>query len=991
MNNHINKIIPNLQQHTAITHPPGPLMILAGAGTGKTFTLEKRILYLLKEIKVDPEHILAITYTEKASKELKNRIIQYDNNARKMHVNTFHSFCFKLLREYRSSKIPQLLETSEAIHMFLENFDDLKPFASDEFPMDPQRTVTDCFIPFFNRMKDELIDPAKSEIPEHSVDGPITVEIANQIRDLKRIYPIFQSWKRQNDLLDYGDMILETYNLLLTDTKILKIVQNQFRHIIIDEFQDNNFALNKIMRLIAGQREFITVVGDDDQVIYSFRGANLFNIKAFKKDYGHNKNFQSIALNENYRSSQSILDLANSSIKNNRERSEKYLKSSVDINLIKPIRFWGEKNDQLDFMRREILWLCNNGEEYRNIAVLCRTHSQASNVINNLHLHGIPVISQHRGLFYSPSIRDIIAWCQVICGSSYQDSGLYRIIHRLCGSKSAFLIFSQFSKNDTTSRYELINHIKSNNDLHPKVKYVISTVEKFRNILHKRSAGEIVWEITEHLKLLKQKTHRYSYDDHYALLNVGQFLKRAQDFTKRNRKNSGLHSFMIYVEAVIRSGGLPSISPQPRRKPQGVLVNTIHGVKGAEFPIVFLPFLRSASFPLNYRTDKRIKYPPEQWLPYLKNSIISPKEHHLEEERRLFYVGVTRAKRLLYILTPRRATSQFVKELPDNLMEDRTMKDEQAKINTHSDLKIKYEQKLQRELSRENYILVQKYSQALKIIDDHEKGKKINLKDSDWENELKMDLKKDFQPPVHDRLHLSASAIDTYKDCPLKFRLGKIDGVPQTAKKPELVFGNIIHAVLQRFHEPDKEITEKRILRILDEEWKSGDFDYTVREQKFKEQGKEMLIRYQNHISLYPPEVLKREEKFSFDIGPITIWGAIDRIDKSPDGIEIIDYKTSKVSTSAKSSLQLAIYSMYLEQLDDEIIGGIPSNSTLYFLRDEDKPARSHSFHTDEIIQKKEEIIEVAASIRSRSFEPKTGKHCDWCDYKILACPEWED
>ena len=116
-----------------------------------------------------------------------------------MHVNTFHSFCFKLLREYRSSKLLHLLETSEAIHMFLENFEDLKPFASDEFPMDPQKTVTDCFIPFFNRMRDELIDPAKSEIPEHSVDGPITVEIANQIRDLKRIYPIFQSWKRKND------------------------------------------------------------------------------------------------------------------------------------------------------------------------------------------------------------------------------------------------------------------------------------------------------------------------------------------------------------------------------------------------------------------------------------------------------------------------------------------------------------------------------------------------------------------------------------------------------------------------------------------------------------------------------------------------------------------------------------------------------------------------------------------------------------------------
>ncbi len=991
MNNNTDKIKPNLQQQAAISHPPGPLMILAGAGTGKTFTLEKRILHLLKEIKVDPRYILAITYTDKAAKELKSRIIQYASNAVKMNVNTFHSFCFKLLRDYGTNRLLHLLDTSEAIHMFLEDFDKLKPFASEEFPMDPQRTVTECFIPFFNRMRDELIDPTISEIPNPTIEGPITIEIANQIKDLKRIYPIFQTWKREKNLLDYGDMILETYDLLSTDKNILQMVQNQYRHIIVDEFQDNNFALNKIMRLIAGKRQFITAVGDDDQVIYSFRGANIFNIKAFKKDYGNNKNFEFVTLNKNYRSSQSILDLANASITNNQGRGEKYLKSGLNIDPVKPMRFGGEKKDQLEFMIREILKLYTNGEEYKNIAVLCRTHSQTASVINNLRLYGIPVISQHRGLFNCPSVRDLIAWCQVICGGKYQDSGLYRIIYSLCGAKSAYLIFSQFNKNDKTPRFELIDQIDLHDSLHPNVKFIIKTVKKFRNIIQKRSAGEIVWEITEHLKVLKKCARRYNYDDHYALLNVGNFLKKSQDFTKRNRKNSSLNSFIMYIETIIQSGGLSSINPKPIRDPYGVFVNTIHGVKGAEFPIVFLPFLRSGSFPLNYRADKRIKYPPDQWLRYTENSDMNPKEHHMQEERRLFYVGVTRAQKLLYILTPKRATSKFVKELPDNLMEDQKMNDDKIKLRKHSELKIKYEQRLQKELSRGNYVLVQKYSRALNVINDHEKGKKIDLKDSDWENELKMDLKQDFTPPIEERLHLSASSIDTYNNCPLKFRLGKIDGVPQTAKKPELVFGNIIHAVLQRFHEPDKALTEKRILRILDEEWKSGDFDYTVREEKFKEQGKEMLIRYQNYVLQHPPQVLKREEKFSFDIGPITIWGAIDRIDDTFGGIEIIDYKTSKVSTSAKSSLQLAIYSMYLEQLDDEKIGGIPASSTLYFLRDQEKPIRSHSFHSDEISKKKEEIIEVAGSIRSRSFEPKTGRHCDWCDYKLLACPEWEE
>ncbi|MBT6865833.1 MAG: UvrD-helicase domain-containing protein, partial [Candidatus Marinimicrobia bacterium] len=185
-------ITPNLQQQSAIEHPPGPLMILAGAGTGKTFTLENRIVYLIQHYKIDPNHILAITYTEKAARELKSRIVgRVGSTAHTMTVNTFHSFCFRLLKEYGEDSLPQLLDESEAIHMLLERFDEFE-FESDEFPMDPQRAVTESFIPFFNRMRDELIDPVLMDIPEIDENGPITEEIANQLRDLKRIYPKFQ-------------------------------------------------------------------------------------------------------------------------------------------------------------------------------------------------------------------------------------------------------------------------------------------------------------------------------------------------------------------------------------------------------------------------------------------------------------------------------------------------------------------------------------------------------------------------------------------------------------------------------------------------------------------------------------------------------------------------------------------------------------------------------------------------------------------------------
>ena len=209
---------PNKRQYEAINHPPSPLMILAGAGTGKTYTLQNRIVHLINHYKVKTKHILAITYTEKAAEELKRRIIyEIGSEGQSMTVGTFHSFCFKILKEFSNNTLPQLLEESEAIHLFLERFDSLGPFESDEFPMNPQKAVTESFIPFFSRLKDELIDPIKMEIPQPNEGGPITKEIANQLRDLQRIHPQFQRWKQKLNVFDYGDMVVLAHNILNTN------------------------------------------------------------------------------------------------------------------------------------------------------------------------------------------------------------------------------------------------------------------------------------------------------------------------------------------------------------------------------------------------------------------------------------------------------------------------------------------------------------------------------------------------------------------------------------------------------------------------------------------------------------------------------------------------------------------------------------------------------------------------------------------------------
>ena len=974
-------------QKRAIIHPPSPLMILAGAGTGKTFTLEHRIVYLIEHYNVKPATILTITYTEKAARELKERILKkVGKSAHAMTVGTFHSFCYQLLRDFSTEQLPSLLEESEAIYMLLKCFDDLGPFESDEFPLNPQRAVIESFIPFFNRSRDELLDIEKQKTPGITENG-ISPETAAQMNDLKRIFPLFQQWKRDMKVVDYGDMILLGYNLLKGNDTVLQAVQEKYQHVIIDEFQDNNFALNEIIGLIAQNHRQITVVGDEDQTIYSFRGANSYNISEFKKRFGG----EPIALEDNFRSTQSILDLANASIKNNTEREDTHLFAKFRKAGPKPRLIWGEKNEQLEFLGNRISELLDKGHDNKDIAVLCRTHSQVKAVAEALLKSGIPVQARIPHYFSIPAVLDLVSWCQIIAGGRFQNNALFRLIENRCGAETAHNIFNKWQRRDETPRLALIGTDQTIIEEFPQLREFLDDIKFFQNIIQKQSAGEMVWKICVKTHLFRQYYHRYTLDDRLAMLNVGDFLKRAQNFSRRNPRDHGLSAFNIYVEAVIISGGLQTIIPEEYKLLNGVRVSTIHSVKGGEYPIVFLPLLRSGSFPLNYRLRVMIERPPDEWLSYEKSSHITPKDHHIEEERRLFYVAVTRAKEQLYLLAPRKATSRFVKELPENIMEETVMQDFNSNKKSYSDLRIKYEQKLQKALASEQFNKVRDLANAMEVIHQTENGEDLELGSNDWEKDLAQELEQDFEPAINGRLYLSASAIETYEQCPLKYRFGRIDGIPQTASKPQLVFGNIIHRVLQRFHEPGKELTEDRIVKLLEEEWKKGEFDYEVREEIFFKQGNEMLSRYAGLIKNNPPNVIAREERFSFDLDDITINGAIDRIDNDDNKVHIVDYKTSKTPSPAKSNLQLAVYSMFLKQSDSDKFGGLPASASLHFLRDEDKPIRSHSFTTDELEKTEEKITKVAASIRRKEFEVKPGKHCDWCDYKNLICPEWEN
>ena len=306
------------------------------------------------------------------------------------------------------------------------------------------------------------------------------------------------------------------------------------------------------------------------------------------------------------------------------------------------------------------------------------------------------------------------------------------------------------------------------------------------------------------------------------------------------------------------------------------------------------------------------------------------------------------------------------------------------------DLKKKYQIRLQRAVAQNDYTNAEMIIKALDALHKLHAGETIEWGDEPWEKELRNELSDNFVPSPGEALSLSASAVETYLECPLKYRFKQIDKIPESASRPQLTFGNIIHKVLERFHGSEGDITEDQILQILDEEWKSGEFTYMQREEKLKEQAVEMLKRYVHNTKQEPPDVLDTELKFSFDLDGIRIVGMIDRIDNSSNGNKVVDYKTSKRSTPAKNSVQLGIYSLYLQQTEDEILAGIPETATLYFLRDEEQPEHNHTFTETDLNSIREKITDVARGIRARRFEPCSGYHCDWCDYKNLACPAWE-
>ena len=616
----------NDYQKEAVLHKEGPLLILAGAGSGKTRVLTTKIAYLIKEYDVDARNILAITFTNKAAKEMKTRIEELIGKT-SIQASTFHSFGVKILKEnceklgYKSNFI--ILDSDDSLTL-------VKKILKD-FNLDPKR-----FSPYMIRNK---ISSNKNEL---IMPDDYKKFVYNEEDDVVyKVYKKYQEILKQNNSLDFDDLLILPIALFKKNPDVLAYYQDRYRYIFIDEYQDTNYAQYLLTKMISAKYHNICVVGDNDQSIYAFRGANYKNILNFEKDYPDCK---VVMLEQNYRSTKTILNAANSVIKNNKERKDKNLWSLKESN--EKITYYkaADETDEVHYILKKVKELVASGVSYQDMAILYRTNAQSRVFEQELLKQNIPYRIIGSFYFYSrKEIKDLLAYMRLVYNPD-DDLSLLRVINtpkRGIGNKTLRSLEEEASLYHTS----LFQAINSGKEL--AFKELILTLQQD---LEKMTLTEFVDNILEKTGMRRALKEEKTLEADIRLEYLEEFKSVTKMFESRVGEIS-LADFLLEISLV-------ADSEEYKDDPNRLTLMTVHAVKGLEFSYVFLAGLEEGIFPH-------------------RNSMDTLAE--LEEERRLMYVAITRAKDKLFITSAKKrmlfgqeniaVPSRFIKEIDPSLIE----------------------------------------------------------------------------------------------------------------------------------------------------------------------------------------------------------------------------------------------------------------------------------------------------------------------------------
>jgi DNA helicase II / ATP-dependent DNA helicase PcrA len=1043
----------NRSQEQAVTHPGGPLVVVAGAGSGKTRTLTRRFAWLVEQ-GVPADAILALTFSSSAAAEMRERLESLiESPYEELHVATFHSFCTRLLQDeaLEACVDPFLSPATPAdrLALLLERIDELS-LRHHEIRGNPAPLLA-SFVSRIDRLKDEMVTADDyrryAERLAAAAEGDAARGHANREREFARLYADHDRLLSARGALDFGDLILQAFRLLHERPHVRERVARRFRYVLVDEYQDTNFAQGMLLRLLVEEHRNVTVVGDDDQAIYRFRGASQKNLLDFQREF---PDAGRVRLERNYRSGRRILEAAGAVVAPVPERIPKKLRGASGGG----VRFWRCRSEraQAQAVAAEAEQLIAAGVAPSEIGVLVRSvKAEGATIASALEERAVPARTCGAAAYFQRAeVRDVLAWLRALADP--HDSGaVVRALSRppieLRSVDVARLTqLARRRKLDMPSAVAAaLEGPQLSEEGRDRARTFLRLYRSASGAFNDRRPDAFVLRLIERIGLRRQQVFATQADTVERLRNIAKLSELATAYMHREPQATA-RDFTRYLAAVAESGlreeeaiGVPAAP--------AVQVMTMHAAKGLEFDHVFVLGLSAARMPGPFRSQA--DGVPDELLKE-RLPAAGGRAAHDDEMRRLLHVAMTRARKGLVLAwaesaqpgaTPR--PSPFYEEalaalqdVEEEAFEEelfgpaeglhstfRIMRDElldtvarvggrlgEMRLDTYLDVdqavsrylelikvaalieRAKEGQSLEAALSEVNEILVQCATpEQREILEqsaldgwlrDTERDPATRPAADGNGSEPSLDP---FIPRRGRGLMLSASDIDTYRICPLKYKFARVFRIPQEPTIHQR-FGIVVHQVLERFHsQGGGSLTQ--LMELFEASWRRSGFGDSDDEKQFRERAVEALERYWADDRRSEAEPVWFERSFAFRLGQHLLRGRVDRVDRHPDGTyELIDYKTGKAKSAEdlREDIQLSLYQMGAREswrLETS------AQSYLYVLSGEKVPVE----HSDEELERvKSTVAEIAGGILKQQFEPTPSSEiCRFCDYRII-CPAAE-
>lgn len=998
----------NDEQKDAVTCVEGPVLIIAGAGTGKTTVIARRIAYLAAQGLAQPNEILALTFTDKAANEMEERVDQLlPFGAFDTTIATFHSFGEKIVRENALELgLPsdfKVLTKPQQVLFFQQNLFrfDLKHYR----PLSTPTKFIQAILALISRAKDECITPENyTEFAKQltATDDTDAQEIEKQL-ELAQVFSQYEAFKDQAGVLDFGDLINKALQLFQAYPTTLKEYQQKFKYILVDEYQDTNYAQNELVKLLAKKHKNICVVGDDDQSIYRFRGAAISNILQFQETY---PNAKQVVLTTNYRSTQPILDAAYKLIRNN-DPDRLEAKNNIDKHLISgksetgfPIQtiFASTISDETDAVVAEIERLTASDEKrmtrdkpnnqppnssslsslraegrqtdkptldtpltYNDIAILVRANSHADPFLRALAAKGIPYkFTGLTGLYDQEEIKELLSFLTVISNfndnlhlyslvtSHYYDMPMKDLVRLMdTANKKAKSLFWTFEHIE-----ELAKPLEISDEGVEKAAIIYADIVRYLELSKTSNTGKILYQFLDDTKYLKQLESQETAEAATKINNIAKFFDKVFEFSKLTNHDT-VPAFVEYLTVMREAGDDPGTSAVEVEY-DGVNVMTVHAAKGLEFKTVFIINAVADRFPSRDRSEQ---------IP-LPNALIKETlpegDFHLQEERRLFYVAVTRSSDLLYITWAQDYGGKRLKKASPFVAEALGIDNLPQVLFTPSTTKKLEQLNLFYSPQPANRLTGQSANQLTFIMESEQ------------------------------LIQVNQAQVEDYLTCPKRYHYANILHIP-LARSHLFVYGSAIHAALQTFYrykQQGKVIPLSEMLTSFENSWVDEGFLSDTHAKDRFNQGKLAIQQFWEREQANPINPTWIEKPFKTVInGNIKLVGRMDRVDITGEETHIIDFKTTenmdeeKATKRAKDSKQLMCYALAYYKLFNKL----PTKLSLYFV---DSGVMGSVLPTMDTIKKAEDFITQAAEgIRSQNFEAAPDyMACQFCAYSTI-CP----